>query len=203
MAVSSIAAFWVLTILLVMVPGADWAFTIGAGLQEGSVGSAVGGILLGYVGMTAVVAGGVGALVAESPATMTGLTIAGGIYLIWCGSRALSNPATIGGVRTRASLVRGIGVSGLNPKGLLLFLAVLPQFTNRNWSWPIAGQIGLLGLVFVATCGAVYSCVGLGARFLLGSRPAAARLVSRISGAAMTAIGVVLLTERLMRIRAG
>lgn len=203
MATSSIIAFWGLTILLVMVPGADWAFTIGAGVQGGSVASAIGGILLGYVGMTAVVAAGVGAVVAKSPASLTGLTIAGGLYLLWCGTRALTNPAAMGAVRTRAGFVRGIGVSGLNPKGLLLFLAVLPQFTNREWSWPIAGQIGVLGLVFILTCGAVYSCVGLGARAILRARPAAARVVSRISGVAMALIGVVLLVERLIQIRAG
>lgn len=203
MPASSIAAFWVLTMVLVMVPGADWAFTIGGVLQSRSLVPPISGILLGYVAMTVVVAAGVGALVGRSPDALTGLTIAGGVYLVWCGCRTVSNPATIGTVRTRASLVRGIGVSGLNPKGLLLFLAVLPQFTNRDWSWPIAGQIALLGLVFVATCGAVYSCVGLGARFLLRPRPAAARLVSRFSGAAMTAIGVALLAERLIRIRAG
>lgn len=203
MATSSIVAFWGLTMLLVMVPGADWAFTIGAGVQGGSVVSAIGGILLGYVGMTAVVAAGVGAVVAKSPASLTGLTIAGGIYLLWSGTRMLKNPAAIGAIRTRAGLLRGIGVSGLNPKGLLLFLAVLPQFTNRDWSWPIAGQIGVLGLVFIATCGVVYSCVGLGARTILRSRPTAARAVSRVSGVAMALIGVVLLVERLMQIRAG
>jgi threonine/homoserine/homoserine lactone efflux protein len=203
MATSSIAAFWVVTALLVMVPGADWAFTISAGVQGSSVVAAIGGILLGYAGMTAVVAAGVGALVARSAAASTALTLAGGVYLIWCGIRSLANPATIGAPRTRAGFVKGIGVSGLNPKGLLLFLAVLPQFTNRNWSWPVAGQIGVLGLVFIGTCGIVYLCVGLAARFILRCRPAAARVVSRISGMAMTMIGVALLAERLMQIRAG
>lgn len=203
MAVNAIAAFWVVTILLVMVPGADWAFTIGAGVQGGSVVSAIGGILLGYVGMTVAVAAGVGAVVARSPAALTALTIAGGIYLLWCGVRTLANPAAIGAMRTHAGFVRGIGVSGLNPKGLLLFLAVLPQFTNRSWSWPVAGQIGVLGLVFIGTCGVVYFCVGVFARAILRSRPTAAHVVSRVSGIAMALIGVVLLAERLMQIRAG
>ncbi len=33
---------------------------------------------------------------------------------------------------TRATLVKGVAVSGLNPKGLLVFLALLPQFTNPH-----------------------------------------------------------------------
>jgi len=92
MAANSIVAFWGLTILLVMVPGADWAFTIGAGVQGGSVIPAIGGILVGYVGMTVVVAAGVGAVVAKSTAALTGLTLAGGIYLLWCGARTLAKP---------------------------------------------------------------------------------------------------------------
>lgn len=203
MATSSIAAFWLLTVLLVMVPGADWAFTISAGVQSRSVLPAIGGILLGYAAMTVVVAAGVGALVGKSPDALTGLTIAGGVYLIWCGVRTLANPAAIGTIQARATLARGIGVSGLNPKGLLLFLAVLPQFTNRNWSWPLAGQIGVLGLIFIGTCAAIYLCVGLFARTILRSRPAAARVVSRVSGASMTIIGAVLLAERFMQIPVG
>ena len=37
MPVSSVLAFWVVALLLIAVPGADWAFTIGAGLRGRSV----------------------------------------------------------------------------------------------------------------------------------------------------------------------
>jgi threonine/homoserine/homoserine lactone efflux protein len=61
MAASSIAAFWAIAFLLVIVPGPDWAFTVSAGLRGRSVLPAVGGIVLGYAAMTVVVAAGVGA----------------------------------------------------------------------------------------------------------------------------------------------
>jgi len=89
-------------------------------------------------------------------------------------------------------------VSGLNPKGLLLFLALLPQFTNPEWSWPVAGQIGMLGMVFTLTCAVFYLCIGLAARSILVTRPAAARALGRVSGAAMVVIGAILLAERLI-----
>ena len=207
MAANSVLAFWLVTLLLVIVPGADWAFTINASLRGGSVVVAVSGIALGYVGMTVVVAAGLGALVAESPAALTGLTIAGGCYLVWLGARTLARPSTPpapltataahGAPAGRTVLIAGAGVSGLNPKGLLVFLAVLPQFTNRHWSWPVAGQIGVLGIVFTLSCAAVYLCVGVFARTILQTRPAAARTVSRFSGAAMITIGILLLAERL------
>ena len=204
MAASSIAAFWVVSSLLIMVPGADWAFTIGAGLRGHSVVPAVGGIVLGYAAMTIAVAAGVGTLVARSPALLTALTIAGGLYLIWHGAAtfakpsALHTPGSAPASTRQATLVRGAGVSALNPKGLLLFLALLPQFASPHGSWPLAVQLGVLGLVFMLSCGAFYLCLGSFARKALHARPAAARAVSRFSGAAMIVIGVFLLVDRLI-----
>lgn len=204
MAVSSIAAFWVVALLLIMVPGADWAFIISAGLRGHSIPAAVTGLALGYTAMTIVVAAGVGALVARSPAFLTGLTIAGGLYLVWQGARAFprpSAPAPLPGIQpstNRATLVKGIGVSGLNPKGLLVFLALLPQFTSPHRSWPLAVQLGVLGLVFTLTCAAFYLCLGSSARKILHARPAAARVITRLSAAAMIVIGALLLAERLI-----
>src|SRR5215469_2363443 len=93
MAVSSIAAFWAVAALLIVLPGADWAYVIGTVLGGRSVLLAVSGIALGYAGMTIVVAAGVGALVARTPASLTALTVTGGCYLIWLGSRTLIRPA--------------------------------------------------------------------------------------------------------------
>jgi threonine/homoserine/homoserine lactone efflux protein len=208
MAASSVAAFWVVAFLLIIVPGADWAFTISAGLRGGSAVPAVGGLVAGYAAMTIVVAAGVGALVARCPALLTGLTMAGGLYLIWHGARTLARPSTpdappgapaAAPPRTRrATLLKGAGVSGLNPKGLLLFLAVLPQFTSPRGSWPLAVQLGVLGLLFTTTCALFYLGLGSFARKMLRARPVAARAVTRFSGAAMIVIGALLLAERLL-----
>jgi threonine/homoserine/homoserine lactone efflux protein len=215
MAAGSVIAFWAIALLLIMVPGADWAFVLGASLRGRSVLPAVGGLVLGYTGITVVVAAGVGAIVGRSPALLTGLTVAGGCYLIWHGATTFARRAgpevpapspagsTLAGTAAptgtppagsgRAVLVRGVGVSALNPKGLLLFLALLPQFTNPRWSWPLAAQLGLLGLVFVLSCAAFYLGLGSAARTVLAARPAAARAVTRFSGAAMVVIGALLL----------
>jgi threonine/homoserine/homoserine lactone efflux protein len=203
-AASSVAAFWATALLLIIVPGADWAFILGSALRGRSALPAVGGIVLGYAGTTVVVAGGVGALVTETPALLTGLTVTGGLYLIWHGATTFARsappdaaadaPAPAG----RATVVKGMGVSALNPKGLLLFLALLPQFTSPRWSWPLAAQLGFLGLVFMLSCAAFYLCIGSFARKALHARPAAARFVTRLSGAGMIVIGAALLAERLI-----
>jgi threonine/homoserine/homoserine lactone efflux protein len=208
MAASSVFAFWMVALLLIVVPGADWAFTLSAGLRGRSVLPAVGGLVVGYAAITVVVAAGVGALVAGSPAILTGLTVVGGAYLMWHGLMTAVKPSTPSTpahapAGTPAgtdwnSFIKGIGVSGLNPKGLLIFLALLPQFTDPHWSWPVAGQIGVLGLTFTVTCAAFYLCLGSLARTILHARPVAARAIGRFSGAAMIVIGATLLIDRLV-----
>jgi threonine/homoserine/homoserine lactone efflux protein len=92
----------------------------------------------------------------------------------------------------------GLGVSGLNPKVFLLFLALLPQFVDADAGWPVATQILCLGLVHVASCAVIYTLVGTGARSVLRTRPAAARTVTRVSGAAMLVIGTILIIEQVI-----
>ena len=94
--------------------------------------------------------------------------------------------------------MKGAGISGLNPKALLLFLALLPQFATRGTAWPFAAQIAVLGLVHAANCAVVYLGVGTAARRVLRTRPAIALAVTRCSGGAMVVIGILLLIERLI-----
>ena len=211
MAASSVLAFWAVAVLLIIVPGPDWAFVLGSGLNARSAIPAVGGLVIGYSALTLVVAAGVGTVVARSPALLAGLIIVGGLYLMWLGARTLTRPkspdagADAHGADTSrardggATLARGIGVSALNPKALLLFVALLPQFTSPRSSWPLAAQLALLGLVFTLSCAAFYLCLGTFARRVRSARPAAARALTRFSGVAMIVIGAVLLIERLAR----
>jgi len=146
----------------------------------------------------------VAALVTRSPLVMTALTAAGAGYLVWLGAGTLVRPETpltdadeAPGSWVRQA-ARGAGTSGLNPKVFLLFLALLPQFTAPDAEWPLAVQIVALGLVHVANCAVVYTGVGTGARLVLRARPAAARAVTRFSGAAMVAMGVWLVAGQLV-----
>jgi len=204
MAFGTVVAFWGVSLLLVLTPGADWAYAIAAGLRHRTVLPAVGGLLLGHLAATAVVAAGVASLVTRSPWAMTALTVAGAAYLVRLGFTTLTGTTTVaaGEAPEVASWLRqvfkGAGTSGLNPKVFLLFLALLPQFTQPDGAWPVAAQIVLLGLVHVASCAVVYTGIGTGARAVLKARPAAARIVSRVSGVAMIGIGSLLLVERLV-----
>ncbi|MEG3627337.1 LysE family translocator [Streptomyces poriticola] len=201
----TLLSFLALDLLLVCVPGADWAYAISAGLRDRAVTWAVGGLVAGYALHTALAAAGLAVLVAGSPALLTALTVVGAAYLVWLGWSVLRRPGTPGTAgETVASatparvFLRGATISGLNPKGLLLYLSLLPQFlVTGEGHLPVPVQTVALGLTHMACCAAVYLTVGIAARAVLGARPAAARAVTRTSGAAMLGIGAFLLVQRL------
>ncbi|MGW3451743.1 LysE family translocator [Streptomyces sp. NPDC001076] len=192
-------SFLAVDLLLVCVPGADWAYVIAAGVRGRSVPRAVAGLIAGYALHTALAVAGLAVLVARSPRLLTALTVAGAGYLLWLGWGVLRRPmvpqeAEAGPQGFR----RGAAISGLNPKALLLYLSVVPQFlVTTGTHLPVAAQTAVLGALHMAACAAVYLAVGALSRALLAARPRAARAVTRTSGAAMLGIGALLLGERL------
>ncbi|CRI56512.1 LysE family translocator [Pseudomonas sp. CCOS 191] len=203
MAMSVLTAFWAVSLLFVITPGADWAYAISAGMRGRWVVPAVAGMLSGHLLVTLVVAAGVGSLIAGHPLALTLLTLAGCVYLLWLGGNLLLSPAVpeagAGGGQDSGSrwAFKGLCVSGLNPKVFLLFLALLPQFTDPQSSWPLPLQILLLGLVHLGSSLVIYLMVGYGAKAVLRTRPAAAQAVGRLSGGVMILIAVGLIAGQL------
>jgi threonine/homoserine/homoserine lactone efflux protein len=201
---SMMAAFWGVSMLFVIIPGADWAYALSAGIHRVRVAAAVCGMLSGHMTATLIVAAGVAAVLAGSPPAMTGLTIAGAVYLMWLGHSTLRKPgphptgrhAPAGNL---AAFARGAGISLLNPKVLLLFLALLPQFIDPHAPWPAGVQMMTLGALHVVNCAAVYFLVAFGAAAALGNRPKAARIMTTVSGAAVTVFGLILVIEAVVR----
>jgi len=203
MTFSVFAAFWAVSILFVITPGADWAYAISAGLKHRVVIPAVGGLLSGHLIATMIVAAGVGTLVANHPLALSVLTVAGAGYLLWLGANMLARPSTPHADESQTTdswarwALKGLCVSGLNPKVFLLFLALLPQFTDTTAPWPVPMQMIALGLIHTISCGVIYLLVGFGSQVVLRALPAAAHLVSRLSGVIMIIIALVLLIEQL------
>jgi threonine/homoserine/homoserine lactone efflux protein len=202
----AVGAFWLVSLALAVTPGADWAFVIAAGLRGRVVPTAVGGLLMGHALHGTIVAAGLGALLVTVPGALVVLTIAGALYLLWLGISTLRHPPVPRADDEPASdrrgrwLLRGFGISGLNPKVFLLFLALLPQFTRPDASLPLVAQIALLAALHVATCGVIYLGVGFGAQAVLRTRPTAARIVSQVSGTAMIGISLFLLIEQIAQL---
>ncbi|MGW0499036.1 LysE family translocator [Streptomyces sp. NPDC003007] len=203
---TTLAAFLAVDLLLIFTPGADWAYAITAGLRDRSVVPAVAGLVAGYAGYTLLAVAGLVVIVASSGTLLTALTVAGSGYLVWLGWGVLRQPVTLTAAGAGAGsgsssrvrvMLRGAGTSGLNPKALLLYFSLFPQFIDPAGVWPVAGQTGLLGLLHMTACAVVYLTVGILARTVLGTRPSAARAVTRASGVLMIVIGGFLLVEGL------
>lgn len=197
-------AFWSVSMLLVLTPGADWAYTITAGVHHRSPIPAISGLLVGYLVLSIGVAAGAASLIAGAPMALTALTLVGAGYLAWLGVVTLRS-TTVLGPQTRpmptpwtSRAARGVAVSGLNPKALLLFVALLPQFVRTDAAWPVAVQLFVLGMIHLTNCGLVYVVVATTSRRLLRTRPAATRVVTRVSGVAMLGIAGALLVEQAL-----
>ena len=199
-------AFLVVAAALACTPGVDWAYTIAAGLRQRSFVPAVAGLCGGYVLHTVLLVAGLAAVLAGMPGVLGWITLAGAGYLLWLGVGTLrswrgasfsADAAGAAGTQLRTFL-QGMGTSGINPKGLLFYVALIPQFVSSEAALPVPVQSGLLGMTFVALAGLVYTVVALLSRTLLQSRPGAARAVTFASGIIMVALGAVLLGEQLL-----
>ena len=217
MAITSIASFWVVSMLFVLTPGADWAYAISSGLRNRSVVPAISGMLSGHLAATVVVAAGLGLLLTGDPQILAVLTVIGALYIGWMGVGMLRAPdsgalvdggapvdgapverhAEVDSVSGGGQFARGMGVSLLNPKVILLLGALLPPFANPDAALPIPAQMMVLGSVHLVCTAVVYFAVALLAARFLGGRPAAAVLVTRLSGAVLTVIAGVLLVHEV------
>jgi threonine/homoserine/homoserine lactone efflux protein len=77
-------------------------------------------------------------------------------------------------------------------------LAILPQFVVLSASWPVPAQLAALGLFHIIACALVYTGVAVAANRLLRSRPRAAPIIGRISGAAMILVAIALIIEQAL-----
>ncbi len=203
MEISILATFWTVSILFIITPGVDWAYAISAGMKGRVVFPAVTGLILGHFAATIVVAAGIGTLVANNPLVLMIITTIGAGYLLWVGINLLKSPPIPSAIAMTESdywlnwVKKGVCISGLNPKVFLLFLALLPQFTDPSSTWSIPVQIIALGVIHIISCSIVYLMVGYSSKIILQTRPKAAQFVGRTSGVLMIFIALILLVEQI------
>jgi threonine/homoserine/homoserine lactone efflux protein len=196
-------AFAAMSFLLIVVPGPSVLFTVGRALAHGrraAISSVAGNAVGAYV-LVVAVAFGIGAVVASSAVAFTVLKLAGGAYLVYLGVRTWRQRASLpdavadgggaarGGLRT---MREGFVVGVTNPKTIVFFAAVLPQFVDPAQGH-VVGQMLLLGLVFNAIALASDSVWGMGAsaaRDWFARSPRRLAAVGRIGGLSMIGLGV-------------
>ncbi len=200
--ITALLGFWTVSFSLTCTPGLDWAYVMSAGIKR-QVLPALCGMLLGYLAVIVLVATGLGVMIASYPPVLSLLTVIGAVYLIWMGVQILRSPATIdeGHIQEQSAkqwLIKGIAVSGLNPKVLLMFLAIVPQFLTTQAGWSMANQTLFLGLIHIVNCALIYPMVGIGAGFALRCRPRLSTVISRVSGVLMILIALSMLIKQVM-----
>ncbi|MGW1023640.1 LysE family translocator [Streptomyces sp. NPDC002577] len=153
-------AFAAMSLLVIVIPGPSVLFVIGRALAHGrrtAVATALGNVFGSYL-LVVAVAFGVGSVVERSVAVFMAVKLAGAAYLVFLGVQAFrhrkeltadairavpSDAAAHGDLRT---VLDGVLVGVTNPKGIVFFAAVLPQFVDRT-AGRLPTQMLLLGLV--------------------------------------------------------
>jgi threonine/homoserine/homoserine lactone efflux protein len=195
-------AFLLATAVFAYMPGPAMLYaaaqTIARGRRAGWL-AALGIHVGGYVHVAAA-ALGLAVLFAAVPVLYLVLKLAGAVYLIWLGVQMILSRASMAGVSPqnaalspRRAFWESITVEVLNPKTALFYLAFLPQFTDPGAALPIWAQLFILGTVVnVMFSSADVACVLLADRVTgaLRASDRAARLVRRLGGGILVALGV-------------
>lgn len=201
----NLLAFIAAAIVLIMIPGPAVLFSVGRTLTLGRRGGllSVAGVTLALIPIVALVAAGVGAIIAQSLALFTVLKIAGALYLMYLGVQAIRHrrdaAADVTSTALPASPARqlwqGFVVGITNPKTLAFFVAVLPQFVDLQ-TGSVSLQMLELGLVFAVIAlvsDSIWVFMAAGARAWFARSPRRIETLTATGGGMMIGLGAILL----------
>lgn len=202
--------YLVAAIVIILAPGPSVLFAIARAISWGRATAiaTVAGNAFGMFTLSVLVAFGLGPILQRSEIAFLAVQILGGLYLIYLGIEAIwhskveaADMVTQGDIRPSQlrSMRDGFWVGALNPKGLVFFAAILPQFLDRDGS-NLTFQLLLMGATF-----ALLAFVGDGTwgilagtvRNAMASTPSRLVLMRRIGGVVMILLGVFTLTSAL------
>ncbi len=201
---SNLLLFASIIVVLALTPGPDVIYITTRAMAQGRRAALLStmGICIGYLVYTMLAALGLSAVLQSSAIAFDIVRYTGAIYLVYLGIRALLSkyrgPLTQGAVSAlpaRRILYQGILTSMLNPKGILVFAALLPQFVN-----PYLGGVPLqttaFGLTFTLICLCIYGEYAylsgrLGEK--LATQPRFASVLSFLTGSVLIGLGARLL----------
>ncbi|MFE7041679.1 LysE family translocator [Streptomyces atratus] len=196
---------------MVALPGADFTVVVRNALASRSAGVATAlGVAGGLLVHTALAVAGLAAVLVTLPVLFRTVQLLGGAYVLYLGISALcaarrrttggaggaeGEPAGQGIVR---ALRQGFLTNALNPKAPVLFLSLLPQFVPDGQpplprTLLLAMIVVLLALIWFPAVALMVDRLGRWLR-----RPRTARAIEGGSGAALTGLGLVLVSGPLL-----
>ncbi len=202
----ALVAFVLAAGLLTITPGLDTALVLRTAAVEGPRRAwlAACGVFLGTLGWGAMVALGLGALLAASPLAFEVLKWAGAAYLVWLGLNLILKPRDKFEVGTSVAapahgstwLWRGALNNLLNPKAGVFYVSFLPQFVPSGvpaapWMFMLSVIHDLLGVIWF---GFIIGATVPVSRAL--QKAAVVRWLDRITGGVFLAFGLRLAFTR-------
>jgi threonine/homoserine/homoserine lactone efflux protein len=198
MSLGQLAAFLGVSLVVIVTPGQDTALTIRNTLLAGRRGGLLTalGVVTGQLTWAVAASAGLSAVLIASKPVFTGLKISGAAYLVFLGVQALyaavrGRPIRADGARRSASYRQGVLSNLGNPKMVVFFTSLLPQFASSF------GGMLVLGAVFASLTLAWLSFYGFAiarAKALL-LRARVQRTLDALSGLVLVAFGVRLASE--------
>ncbi len=197
------AEFLLTVYVLILIPGPSVLFVVSRGVALGrrAALATVAGNASGFALQLLLVSLGVGAIVARSDAVFTGLKLVGAAYLVLLGVRNIRDrkklaqifgPADVAPKSLRRIVREGFFVGATNPKGIIIFTAVLPQFIDRGRGH-VTVQLALLGAICIAIAllsDGAWAIASGTARQWLGRSPKRLERLSGAGGAMLIGLGV-------------
>jgi threonine/homoserine/homoserine lactone efflux protein len=189
--------------VVILIPGPSVLFIVSRGIALGrrAALATVLGNSSGFVVQLVFVSLGLGAIVARSDAVFVTLKLCGAAYLVMLGVRNIRDRRALAGLlrvgerspKRLGTIIReGFVVGVTNPKGLIIFTAILPQFIDRSQGH-VTLQLLTLGAVAVALSMLSDAMWGIGsgsARAWLGRSPRRLERLSATGGVMLVGLGV-------------
>jgi len=191
-------AFVAASAVLLVIPGPTVLLVISYALGHGrkSAAAIVAGVAMGdLTAMTASMLG-LGAILATSAAVFAVLRWIGAAYLIYLGIKLWRTPiqASSNGEAPRTDALRmfshSFAVTALNPKGIIFFVAFVPQILDSTRAFlPQAVTLEATFVIMAALNTAIFGLLASAARETL-REPRVQRAVNRTGGSLLIAAGI-------------
>ncbi|MEY3331070.1 MAG: hypothetical protein RL202_336 [Actinomycetota bacterium] len=202
--------YLVAAMIIILAPGPSVLFVIARAIAWGraTAVATVAGNVTGAFTLSLMVAFGLGPILQRSETAFIGVQLLGGLYLIYLGIDALRHSkihaedmVNQGDIRPSAarSMRDGFWVGALNPKGLVFFAAILPQFIDRGSS-NVTSQLVLMGATFAVLAffsDGMWGVIAGTVREWMATSPSRLVLMRRIGGCVMITLGIFTLTSAL------
>jgi threonine/homoserine/homoserine lactone efflux protein len=144
--------------VIILAPGPSVLYVIARAIAWGRATAVftVAGNVTGAFSLSVFVALGLGPILQRSELAYIAVQWGGGLYLVYLGIDAIRKRSAHAADMTnqgeiapsiRRSIRDGFWVGALNPKGVVFFAAVLPQFIDRERG-SVTAQLILLGAIF-------------------------------------------------------